>query len=509
MELLTERYTNGIAGELSCFDRLLIVGTLPKACFAGGMTSILYSQKVKIFDYPKWAMEFTQMVRSTAEAISKASKVDFEFVRSHHVRKEDLVQAVLDRRGHHPGLVHILTAMEGCQTFRPWHDKATHKTSLKPETSKCLHYYYYFIDEELGLFHVRVPSYPPFKLQVCLNGHNLLARQMDKAGIGYTMSDNAFIRVDDWAKAQELADTLPVERLHKTIDSYVSVLLPTACMFGQQYHWSIQQAELSHDIVFKRQDTLKPIYEGLVSTAIHVVKPENIATFLGRKLHGNFKGEVGNRYNIRIEGSRISHRMDCNSIKMYDKHGQILRIETTTNDISYFQHYRTVEHKDGTSEVKFANMRKTIYSMGALRECLAASNRTSGHHMLPIRHMLFSQIEDRSHGQKRLEKVTRSVEENGRKYKGFNIFDQDDQRTLMAAIRGEFNIYGFRSRDLAKQIPDKTPSQISRILKCLKLHHLIKRAGKTFKYYLTTLGKAVILNAQKIKEMVLIPQLSY
>jgi hypothetical protein len=501
MELITERYGKNIAGELSCFDRLLIVGTLPKVCFAAGMTALLYSQKVKIFDYPKWAMEFTGHVRANSEAISKASGVGFEFVRSHNARKEDLVEAVLERRGRHPGLVHILTAMEGCQTYKPWHDKGTHRTSLKPETGKCLHYYFYFIDEELGLFHVRVPTYAPFKLQVCLNGHNWLARLLDKAGIGYAMSDNAFLRIDDWAAAQALADTLPVERLHRIMDSYVKVLVPEGCMFGQQYHWSIQQAELSHDVVFKRQDTLKPIYGGLVATAIHVVKPENIATFLGRKLSPNFQGEAGNRYNIRIEGSRISHRMGCNSIKMYDKHGQILRIETTTNDISFFQHHRTVEHKDGSTTMKFANMRKTIYSLGALRECMAASNR---------RYLEFiSQIEDRSHGQRRLERLTESVEENGRKYKGFNIFDKDDERTLMAAIRGEFNIYGFRSRDLAKHIPEKSPSQITRILKRLKLHKLIKRAGKTFKYYLTTLGKAVILNAQKIKEMVLIPQLSY
>ncbi len=193
--------------------------------------------------------------------------------------------------------------------------------------------------------------------------------------------------------------------------------------------------------------------------------------------------------------------MGCNSIKMYDKFSQILRIETTTNNISFFQHYRTVEHRDGTSGTKLANMRKTIHSLGALRECLAASNR---------RYLEFiSTIEDRSSGIQRLERITKTVEHAGRNYKGFNFFDKDDHDTLMAAVRGEFNIYGFRAKDLAKNLDHKTPPQVSRILKRLSVHTLIKRIGKTYKYYVTKLGREAILNAQKIKEMVLIPELSY
>lgn len=500
MELLTDRYEKSISGVLTCYDRLLITGTLPKVCFAQGMTALLYSLKVKIFDYPKWAEKFRDEVRLNAEALAKSSCVVIEHVRSSNARKEDMVEAVLNTRGRHHGLVHVLSAMEGCQTYRPKGSPSS-GPRLVPETGKCLHYYFYLIDEDLGLCHVRVPTWAPFRLQVCINGHNWLAKQLDKAGIGYDMLDNAFLRIDDWEAAQALANNLPVDRLHKVLDSFAAAFCPIAHHFGQVYHWSIQQAELSTDIVFKRQDTLQNIYQQLVSTAIHVVKPENIATFLGRKLHGNYEGEIGNRYNIRIEGSRIRHQMGCNSIKMYDKFSQILRIETTTNNISFFQHYRTVEHRDGTSGTKLANMRKTIHSLGALRECLAASNR---------RYLEFiSTIEDRSSGIQRLERITKTVEHAGRNYKGFNFFDKDDHDTLMAAVRGEFNIYGFRAKDLAKNLDHKTPPQVSRILKRLSVHTLIKRIGKTYKYYVTKLGREAILNAQKIKEMVLIPELSY
>ena len=98
-------------------------------------------------------------------------------------------------------------------------------------------------------------------------------------------------------------------------------------------------------------------------TAIHTVKPDNIATFLGRKLNGNYQDEMGNRFNTRIEGTRIKHTMGPVSIKMYDKFHLILRIETTVVNVSFFKHYREVEHKDGTRSMAWAEMKKSIYSL--------------------------------------------------------------------------------------------------------------------------------------------------
>ncbi len=72
---------------------------------------------------------------------------------------------------------------------------------------------------------------------------------------------------------------------------------------------------------------------------------------------------MGNNYNMRIEGSRIRHSMGSLSIKMYDKFSKIIRIETTSNNISFFKNYREVEHRNGTKEYKLASMRKWIYSI--------------------------------------------------------------------------------------------------------------------------------------------------
>ena len=97
--------------------------------------------------------------------------------------------------------------------------------------------------------------------------------------------------------------------------------------------------------MFHRQADLQAIYDRLTRTAIHTVKPDNIATFLGTKLNGNYQDEMGNRFNTRIEGTRIKHTMGPVSIKMYDKFGRILRIETTVVNVSFFKHYREVEQR--------------------------------------------------------------------------------------------------------------------------------------------------------------------
>ena len=135
------------------------------------------------------------------------------------------------------------------------------------------------------------------------------------------------------------------------------------------------QVEYATDIVFRRQGDLKHLYEEVSRTAIHSVKPDQVSMFLGRKLHGNYETNSGNRFSTRIEGTCIKHHMGKVAIKMYDKHGIVLRVETTSNDVSFFKHHRKVEHRDGTVSRKLASLRKTIYSLVDLRDLLFAANR--------------------------------------------------------------------------------------------------------------------------------------
>ena len=123
--------------------------------------------------------------------------------------------------------------------------------------------------------------------------------------------------------------------MHGKLDEFAQRYCPILQQIEEWYHWSLDEAEYATDIVFRRQSDLQSIYGNLIRTAIHTVKPDDIATFLGKKLNGHYRDEMGNRYNVRIEGTRVRHSMGMASIKMYDQFGHILRIETTVKDVSF------------------------------------------------------------------------------------------------------------------------------------------------------------------------------
>ena len=120
-----------------------------------------------------------------------------------------------------------------------------------------------------------------------------------------------------------------------------------------------------------------------------------------------------------------------------------------------------------------------------------------------------SAIEDKSVGIKRLNKVSQRVEENNIGYKGINFFDENDSKIVRILNRGEFNIAGFRNKDIRRHLTDKNSGQISRLLKRLKVHGLIKKANNSYKYYLTKPGKKVSLTGMKVRKLVVIPNLNY
>ena len=402
MSSLIDRHGEHILGALSCLDRVVITGTLPGICHAEGMTGFLFQQHVRVFDYPTFVAPLRDAIRDNAEALARDAGLKIEFLGKKNFRKEDRVAAILRQRGDHPGLVHVFSAMESCGAYKPWHDKQTHRTYLKPDSGKCLHYYFYFIDEQLGLCYLRVPTWCPFRLQFYFNGHHWLARQLDRKGIGYQMMDNAFVAIDDFQRAQQIADHFDVKQLHRILDRCAKRYCPVLDTFGVRYHWSLMQVEYASDILFKRAEYLQPLYETISRTAIHAVKPDQVVTFLGRKLHGNFEGNLGNHFHTRIEGTRIGHAMAGKAgIKMYDKFGRVLRIETMVNDVTFFKHYRKVEHRDGTSSLQVASMKKTTHSLPVLIDKTRAANG---------RYLTFvSQIEDPTVGIRRVRKLSDPV----------------------------------------------------------------------------------------------------
>nr|VFK00089.1 MAG: hypothetical protein BECKLFY1418B_GA0070995_11691 [Candidatus Kentron sp. LFY] len=236
MNPFVERHRGEISGVLSCFDRVVITGTLPDICYPQAMAGFLSYQGIRLFDYASWAEPSRDELRQNAERIAADAGLKIEFIhKSNGFRKEERIKAIIAERGDHPGLVHIFSTMETCPSYYLWYDKLEKSTSLKPTSSKCIHYYFYFIDEEFGLCYVRVPTWAPFRLQVYFNGHYWLARQLAKVGIGFRMIDNAFVHIDNLIEAQNIAESLDAKTLHEYLDRWAQDFCPVLGYFHSGY----------------------------------------------------------------------------------------------------------------------------------------------------------------------------------------------------------------------------------------------------------------------------------
>ncbi len=272
-------------------------------------------------------------------------------------------------------------------------------------------------------------------------------------------------------------------------------------VFGQSYHWSLMQVEYATDLLFRSQATLQPLYEQLSRQSVLSVRAEQIATFLGHKITSQLAQEIGSRFATRIEGTCIKHRFGKSSVKMDDKFGVVLRLETTSNDVSAFKHHRKVEHRQGPATRALAPVKKTIYSLKDLRDILLGCNR---------RYLAYlSALDDVSAGVKALDRLTRPHAVKGKTIKGVNFFNPVEQALLRALQRPAFNIAGIRlSRPHAaphqglggrplQTAPAPAPPRPDQA----------RRRG-TYRYYLTRLGRAAIAACCRLTEQTIIPALA-
>jgi hypothetical protein len=193
--------------------------------------------------------------------------------------------------------------------------------------------YYYYLDREFGLMHVRVCSWLPFGIQVCLNGREYLARRMSKAGIGYEQRDNCFTRIDDLPRAQQMMKDLEGRKWERLLNMLAARVNPLLGKRGgldlPAYYWSLSESEYATDVMFRDAAALARVYPALVNHAMRRFDSKEVLRFPGRRTNSRFNGEVSGSYLARSEGVRVKHRLQENSIKMYDKQGSVLRVETT------------------------------------------------------------------------------------------------------------------------------------------------------------------------------------
>jgi hypothetical protein len=509
MHPFLQKHLSSVTGWLNGFDRLRCRGTLRMLSHTGGFASFLRLIGVKIKDFGPFVRETTERVCQASEAVARAAGRPVIYVPSAASNKEEIARQIMERDEVRSGLVCVLRCVEPCISYdvRKWGSP-----ELKLGTRKCLHPYHYQVHPVFGFMHVRVQSWMPMTVHVYVNGREWLARRMDVAKLGYRRAGNCFTALSDPEEAQRLFDQLLRTQWPAALDELASAANPAwrdiFAKCPQSYYWSVDASEWATDVMFKTPELLAAVYPNLVRHGMLNLGSRDVLRFLGRKapqadergrrgqplkLHARLTAEVNTDLAQRAEGVRIKHRVNTNSIKMYDKQGSVLRVETTLNKPRDMKVYRPKEGDEG-GEKAWRYLRKGVADLWRRGQLCQSANERYLTAMATVDHPTpLGQL---------AEKLCRSTTWSGKPARGLNPLGGQDAVLLEAVNRGEFILTGFRNRDLrtllyATETTDPKEARrrsgaVTRQLRLLRAHGLIHKVPKTHRYQVSENGRKAI-----------------
>ena len=503
MNAFLSKHAKEVIGTLSGFDRLVFRGSLRSLVYVGGMKSYLYSTGVLLKDFAAHALDMTKRLKGASLAETKQADRPVTYLPSSKTSKEEMAHKIAEEDGIKDGPVCVLTAVEPCNSFEIYRNRETKLLEMVPRHRKCLHLYHYQIHPVFGFMNARIQTWFPFNIQICINGREWLSRQMDAVGMGYQRRDNCFSWLEDPARAQVLMEQQLRSSWPELLDGIARTLNPDHEEmfkgFPTDYYWSTHQSEWATDIMFRDTATLGHLYPKLVHHGLVTFLSPDIMRFLGRNVPANgsvpanLQAEIVSDVKRRPEGVRIKHRLGGNSIKMYDKQGSILRVETTINDPTDFKSFRSPEGKP-EAEKKWLPMRKGIADLHRRTEVSQAANTRYLHAM--------ASVEDTtSVGELAADLCLPAIWKN-RRVRAMNPYSTDDANLLDTISRGEFMENGFRNRDirsllspgeLTKEESRLRSAAVTRKFQLLRAHGLIKKVTGTHRYQVTDKGRNIVI----------------
>jgi hypothetical protein len=505
MERFLERHRDGIVGVLSGFDRLLFRGSLRSISYINGLEIFLSSQRVLIKDFGPYVERLSSHLKEHAQEFAKKHGRPYIYLPSSGVSKEDLARDIAQKDGITDGLICVLACIEPCQTYQVRRNRETRHVELAAAERKCLHLYFYFQDREFGFMHVRLQTWLPMAIQICINGREYLARQMDYQGIRYEQRDNCFVQIEDLTRAQQLLDRLTTRKWERVLGALAARvnpwIRPVAGLNLRDYYWSVRQGEFATDILFGDEAALRAVYPSLVDHAMRQFSCNDVLRFLGRRTNSRSNGEVKTHLQQRHEGVRIKHWVEENSLKMYDKQGCVLRVETTINNPRRFKVRRKGTRK-GKSCMAWLPSRKGIADMARRVEISRAANE---------RYLdALSVVSIPAPTAKVLDPVQRRIIKDGRPYRALRPLTLEESTLFCILLRGEHALQGFRNVDIRQALypADEREStarrsnsgRTTRWLRLLRAHRLIRKVPSTQYYRVTPRGNSVMSTALKLRE---------
>jgi hypothetical protein len=494
VETFIARYRPVVTAILNGFDRLVFRGTLLPLVMERGMHTLLARVGVRLLDFKHYALATSERVKNASlqEAVEQRRPV--RYLQSAHTDKEALARRLLAEQPIDRGLICAFRTVEPCMSFEYHRAADPDERGLRLRPRKCLHIYKYYLHPVFGFLHARLQTWFPFNVQICLNGREWLARQLTRRGrTDFERHDNCFTAVGDPALAQRLLDQQLTIGWKRVLDAIARALNPLHRRifqaWPQTYYWSAYQSEWATDLLFRDPRALAAVYPALLRHAMLHFQSADVMRFLGRKgLHGRFQGELTSSLKRRVEGVRVKHWVAGNSLKMYDKAGSVLRIETTIANPAPFKVFRPVDpSRSRRRTLAWRPLRKGIAD---LHRRAQVSQRSNEAYLQAL-----AAVDDRTPLRQLLDQVSRPVTYRGRRLRALRIGDAADVTLLAAISRGEFATAGFRNRDLRRLLHPGTPhadravsARVTRQLRLLRAHGVIKKIPKTHRYRVTKNG---------------------
>ena len=502
MKTFLRVHQHDIFGQITMFDRMIFRGHLLSFFPKNGFLRFLFTQKILLKNFGWYVQTVTGIVkdhiqRIAAEAGRQVIYLNSAMTAAQGKSKEDLAREIARCEGIGEGLVCVFSTLEPCLSFQVIGNRQTKKLQVVKAARRCLQYYFYLIDREFGFMHIRLQSWFPFQIQLYINGREWLARQMDKKGIGYQRYENTFLEVQRLEEVQKLCRRFLSRKWVRVMDAFarqVNPLLPLLKKAGfGGYWWVLDQAEIATDVMFRERRTLTCLLPEILKYAVTMFSSEDVLRFLGRKLQGNFKGQVTTDMKRRPEGYRVKHRVKGTSIKAYDK-WSVLRVETTISQPREFKVLRVIRRGQRKPLRQWRPMNKGV---GNMRGYFQVGRQANGRYLEAL-----AQVQQRGKAVKELDGLCQPVNKDGKRYAKLQPLSRTEREVFREVVSTDHVIHGVRNRDVRKALygigrcPQEEArrrcARASRILKKLWAHGLVVRVRNANLYRATVRGYRIM-----------------
>ena len=494
MKAFLQKFALLVAGVLQGFDRLVFKGKLRNLYAPEGMNAFCGRNRIDRENFKAHGAAVTKKILD-ASLMSEAKRLKrFVYLNSSKTDKEAVAREIAAKHRVQQGLVCVLQCVEPCWTFDIAHN-AKGTPMIVGERGKCSHLYHYYIDPKFGWMYVRLQTWFPFEIQVGMNGREWLSRQMDAEKLPYLRSDNKFLCVDNWQRAQQLFDeqlqTDWVAELDR-LQQQVHPLHPGHLgLMPLNYNWTVFQSEWATDIAFRQQKVLEKWFDTWLREAFLTYDSVDVLRFLGRtgRIWPKKRMLLETSVRDRFEGKRIKHFVGHNSLKLYT-HANVLRPETTINNAEEVRVFRTLTN-DPDGEPAWRPLRRSVVDLPLRADF---GQKTNERYL----EALATTAETRT-VKELAEPLTRRVSEASsksgkppRRVRGLNPLAREDASLLTAISDPKWMLNGVRNRDLLATLYPTPPtddkehrrrsSRVTRLLRLLRAHGLLEKIPKTHRY---------------------------